>query len=523
MDEDEDGVLDFLQMVDDFDGIWAGYTSILGFLVVFRNSQAYSRFWEGATLVRQVRGEWFNAISALIAFSSHHVSEEAAKVKQDDFKQTLVRLASALYCSALRQVCDLDESTLQVLDLRAFNSKILLQLEEAEDRCQLIILWLQRLIIKAEKEGVLAVPSPILSRSFQELSRGTVNLSNLRKLKEVPFPFPYQQMLIIMLLGHNVMTTMLSVALVRSLFWSTAVTFMVVGSFWAVIYIAVEIDQPFGDDPNDLPLVEMQKEFNNDLVALLAHSEEDLPSLEQDVKRKPSGRAKIKHHSVLDLASRVDLDDISDDDDDDEEEEEGGENEAGANETQADTAIGESAPREADKKSEGSSLPPAPALTVDTSAFQQDFFQRTHSGPPSPVYGESGSGAPSRGARSSIRKSFRHGRSQSSTNLDDRPAERAPHSDFHDLEQATDLAALFREIHDAEGTAAGGNGIRRSRRKSQSHGQRRESISHAEAGAGSRQSIRSGTDGSSAGGSRDFDQSKADHLEAKPKARVVRV
>merc|ERR1712066_212550 len=27
--------------------MWAGYTSVLGFLMVFRNNQAYTRFWEG--------------------------------------------------------------------------------------------------------------------------------------------------------------------------------------------------------------------------------------------------------------------------------------------------------------------------------------------------------------------------------------------------------------------------------------------------------------------------------------------
>lgn len=31
------------------DTIWSGYTFILGFLIVFRSNQAYSRFWESAS------------------------------------------------------------------------------------------------------------------------------------------------------------------------------------------------------------------------------------------------------------------------------------------------------------------------------------------------------------------------------------------------------------------------------------------------------------------------------------------
>eukprot|EP00930_Biecheleria_cincta_P030638 TRINITY_DN21217_c0_g1_i1.p1 TRINITY_DN21217_c0_g1~~TRINITY_DN21217_c0_g1_i1.p1 ORF type:complete len:569 (+),score=124.84 TRINITY_DN21217_c0_g1_i1:84-1790(+) len=274
---------EILNSMDDVPLIWTGYTSILGFLVVFRNNQAYSRFWEGATLVRQVRGEWFNSVSALIAFSKKDDPEKkqdrVLMEKTNNFQELLVRLASALYCSALRQVCDLDENALQVLDLSEVTPESVQMLAEAHDRCQLIIFWLQALIIKAEKDRVLDVPSPILSRSFQELSRGMVNLTNLHKIKEIPFPYPYQQMLIVMLIIHNMITSCMAAVIVGSLFWACTMTFMVTGSFWTVIYIAVEIDQPFGDDPNDLPLIEMQEEFNADLVRLLKTAGAGLPQM----------------------------------------------------------------------------------------------------------------------------------------------------------------------------------------------------------------------------------------------------
>merc|ERR1712050_334814 len=35
------------------------------------------------------------------------------------------------------------------------------------------------------------------------------------------------------------------------------------------MYIAIEIDQPFGDDYNDLPVKGMQKDFNRSLLQLL--------------------------------------------------------------------------------------------------------------------------------------------------------------------------------------------------------------------------------------------------------------
>jgi len=285
----------WLGSMEGVQGIWTGYTSILGFLVVFRNNQAYSRFWEGATLVRQVRGEWFNAVSALIAFSKKDSKVSGALQEMtNNFQEVLVRLASALYCSALRQVCDLDENALQVLDLSEVNPDSVQMLADADDRCQLIIFWLQALIIQAEKDRVLDVPSPILSRSFQELSRGMVNLSNLHKIKEIPFPYPYQQVLIVMLIMHNVMTTCMGAIICDALPWACAMTFMVTGSFWTVIYIAVEIDQPFGDDPNDLPLIEMQEEFNADLVRLLKTSNGNLPCMSRSDQTRQDTEAAME-------------------------------------------------------------------------------------------------------------------------------------------------------------------------------------------------------------------------------------
>ncbi|CAK9071615.1 Ubiquitin-conjugating enzyme E2 11 [Durusdinium trenchii] len=39
-------------------------------------------------------------------------------------------------------------------------------------------------------------------------------------------------------------------------------------SYWTLFYIAQEIDQPFGEDSNDLPVVELQHEFNKNLLHL---------------------------------------------------------------------------------------------------------------------------------------------------------------------------------------------------------------------------------------------------------------
>ena len=41
-------MINFFKDSSGLDSIWSGYTFILGFLIVFRSNQAYSRFWESA-------------------------------------------------------------------------------------------------------------------------------------------------------------------------------------------------------------------------------------------------------------------------------------------------------------------------------------------------------------------------------------------------------------------------------------------------------------------------------------------
>merc|ERR1719203_1263292 len=75
----------------------SGFVTILGFMVVFRSNQAWSRFWEGFTLVRTARGQWFNAASSLFAFCSRK-PEKAQAVQA--FQELIASLMSLLFATA---------------------------------------------------------------------------------------------------------------------------------------------------------------------------------------------------------------------------------------------------------------------------------------------------------------------------------------------------------------------------------------------------------------------------------------
>merc|ERR1712232_1240659 len=130
------------------------------------------------------------------------------------------------------------------------------------DRHTVVLQWLQKLVVYKNKDGTLDIPPPILSRVFHELSRGIVNINNARKLQEIPFPFPYTQLLIQALMIQSLTTPALLCLLCEDAWWAGFLSFITAFFMWSINYVAMEMEEPFGNDPNDLPLLEIQRSFN---------------------------------------------------------------------------------------------------------------------------------------------------------------------------------------------------------------------------------------------------------------------
>ncbi|CAE8655278.1 unnamed protein product, partial [Polarella glacialis] len=271
--------------MDGIEDIWSGYTFVLGFLIVFRNNQAYNRFWEGTSLTKQMKGQWFVSFSGLFAFCSR---DKAKKADVARFQTVLVRLASLLHCSALQQICDLEDNSLEIINSDEMDLISMNFLRSFANPQEVVTNWIQRMIVEAVDSGTIDISAPVLSRTFQELGNGLISLNNARKIKDVQFPFPYAQMISCMLFVHWLVTPILAAHQIGNSAWAGAMSFSVTISFWSLFYIALEIDQPFGEDANDLPIHEMQQEWNNSLLTLLLPYSQVIPSF--SITSEESGR-----------------------------------------------------------------------------------------------------------------------------------------------------------------------------------------------------------------------------------------
>jgi len=263
------------------------FSTVQFFILAFRSNVAYSRWWEGGTLLQKTRGEWFNSYSSLIAFSA----VDPAKAEQvEEFQHLLARLMSLLFCAALQQVSPDHHRAFEVFNTAGIEEEHIEFLQNTPDKVELILQWIQRSTVLNMANGVIPIAPPILSRAFQEISRGIVNLQNARKIADFPFPFPYAQMSITMLVVHWVACPILSSMMLPRM-EAALVSFVLVFFLWCINFIALQLEFPFGERDNDLPMLQFQRDWNKSLGTLL----------HEKAQRPPTFEFKGPFHRRLDL------------------------------------------------------------------------------------------------------------------------------------------------------------------------------------------------------------------------------
>jgi len=248
--------------------VFSGFTFTLGFVLVFRTNQCYNRFLQGASSACTMRSKMFEAASSLVAFSTMSKKE---RPEVDIFIHKVVRLFSLVHGTALEVICDAGHKEFPVLDIGGIPEKNLecLKRSRGQLRVDMVYQWIITLVTHAVDTGLVAVPPPILSRVFHELELSRVEFNQILQIINIPAPFPYAQAASVLLGVYSISTPIIMVV------WSThpavafIITFVCTVALWSIELIATEIENPFGQDVNDLPVFEFQEDMNASLLMLL--------------------------------------------------------------------------------------------------------------------------------------------------------------------------------------------------------------------------------------------------------------
>lgn len=277
-------------------GAWSGIGFLVGFLIVFRTSQAYTRFWDGCIFTHQMRAEWFDACSAICSFCAASKADRSSVVR---FKHLMVRLFSMLHAAALADIEDCSREhvedvgafSLPLIDVHLVDADTLRAVKTSDSRPELIFSWIQQLLAVNIDSGVLSIPPPILSRAFQELSNGMVAHHQAMKIATIPFPFPYAQTCECILMMHWIVAPLVVAQWATHPGWAGFFTFIQVFVLWSLNFIAVEIENPFGKDDNDLDFGHMQDELNKHLLLLVGKQANTLPRLVSAMEAETRGQS----------------------------------------------------------------------------------------------------------------------------------------------------------------------------------------------------------------------------------------
>jgi len=284
---------------------YSGFSFTLGFVIVFRTSQCYNRFWTCATHVNAMRAEWYEAASGLTTFivMSDHTLEE-----QDMFCHKVIRYFSLLHSLALQVLADGD--AFPVIDLESLPEESLkLVLDAGSDaegmtaRVELVYQWIQALIVRSMTTGLLNVPPPILTRVLQQMTTGMVNYNSVLDIISIPFPFPYAQTTLILLSFYVCFIPIVMCLLVHEAWIALVCGFLSVLCLISVDLVSTEIENPFGQDANDLPCHEFQHKMNKALLNLMHPAANDPPSL--------CPNAKMTYKDLMEAHSEFSIVDLS--------------------------------------------------------------------------------------------------------------------------------------------------------------------------------------------------------------------
>ncbi len=234
---------------------------VLGLLLVFRTNTAYERFWEG----RKAWGTIVNNTRNLSRSIWVAISEESPLDRQEKEQVLSLLVAFAIATKLHLRSQPVDETVAKLVSPMQFA-----KLQIASSPPLEIVFWISDYLQSKHEHGQISLYQ---MTQFQHILSGLVDmLGTCERILRTPIPLAYAIHLKQLLLMYCVL---LPFQIVEELKWLTAPSIMLVSfTLFGIEAIGVEIENPFGTDPNDLPLDKICTTIQSnidDLISIESH------------------------------------------------------------------------------------------------------------------------------------------------------------------------------------------------------------------------------------------------------------
>lgn len=131
--------------------------------------------------------------------------------------------------------------------------------------------WLSEFITREHLAGSTGkVGPPIISRLIQFLSDGMIFYNHARKIMYIPFPFPHAQLSVFFILTIVVFVPFLLDQFTNETWLGALLTGFTVTCLSGLHEVGRELENPFRNIPNEIPLCTLQAFFNEALITMYA-------------------------------------------------------------------------------------------------------------------------------------------------------------------------------------------------------------------------------------------------------------
>ena len=253
---------DFNNIILDSSAYFSGITLVLGFLLVFRTQLAYDRYWEGRTTIQVMMSK----LEDVAIHGKTFVRGADRKIWQRDLANLLLTYM-VFVMADLRGMLDLDD----IIERYALQMKSQQRhmLYTHHYRPYVVMGWIvEHWVKQSVKPGGIATSDPTQSRTYKILSEAQLAYNGAQKIQTTPFPFPLMQVCGMLLHVYMFSAPLVIGTFLKNWYLSPILSFFSVLGFFALNKTSEEMEDPFGIDPNDLPLEHFIKIFRFHLEAL---------------------------------------------------------------------------------------------------------------------------------------------------------------------------------------------------------------------------------------------------------------
>jgi len=279
------------------DSIFTMLTILVTFLAAFRISSAYQKFWDGCDEIYCIIGNLHDATSDLVAFTRNSKADPE-EVKQ--FHHLLVRFMSLLNSMIF---ADLEGGAVthhveggklpssydfELIDVAGIDGAAIDRLIESEAKVEVVYQWILNLIVESWHKKMFSVEAPLMGRPLADLSECLVHYHKAQRITEVPFPFPLNMALQLLMITHWILTPLVISSWTSYTVYAFAFCFGAQWSLWLFVALAIELDTPFSHTRNSMDMRYLQHLLNNRLLTALEVNSKPQPKLSANVNKNLS-------------------------------------------------------------------------------------------------------------------------------------------------------------------------------------------------------------------------------------------